>query len=192
MKMNPGKLFVFTGPSGTGKGTILSQVLACEPQLRLSVSATTRQPREGEVNGVHYWFMSQAEFENKIEHDAFLEHACYVGNYYGTPEQPVNDQLAEGYDVILEIEVQGAMQIHKKRPDAIMVFVAPPSMEELSNRLHGRGTESAEKVAARLAQAETELSHQSQFDYVIVNDDLSEAIADLRAILRAERCRVVR
>ena len=99
--MNPGKLFVFTGPSGTGKGTILSQVLACEPQLRLSVSATTRQPREGEVNGVHYWFMSQAEFENKIEHDAFLEHACYVGNYYGTPEQPVNDQLAEGYYVIL-------------------------------------------------------------------------------------------
>ncbi|HJF52559.1 guanylate kinase [Butyricicoccus pullicaecorum] len=192
MKMNPGKLFVFTGPSGTGKGTILSQVLACEPQLRLSVSATTRQPREGEVNGVHYWFMSQAEFENKIEHDAFLEHACYVGNYYGTPEQPVNDQLAEGYDVILEIEVQGAMQIHKKRPDAIMVFVAPPSMEELSNRLHGRGTESSEKVAARLAQAETELSHQSQFDYVIVNDDLGEAIADLRAILRAERCRVVR
>ena len=190
--MNPGKLFVFTGPSGTGKGTILSQVLACEPQLRLSVSATTRQPREGEVNGVHYWFMSQAEFENKIEHDAFLEHACYVGNYYGTPEQPVNDQLAEGYDVILEIEVQGAMQIHKKRPDAVMVFVAPPSMEELSNRLHGRGTESAEKVAARLAQAETELSHQSQFDYVIVNDDLGEAIADLRAILRAERCRVVR
>ncbi|MDY2969395.1 MAG: guanylate kinase [Butyricicoccus pullicaecorum] len=192
MKMNPGKLFVFTGPSGTGKGTILSQVLACEPQLRLSVSATTRQPREGEVNGVHYWFMSQAEFENKIEHDAFLEHACYVGNYYGTPEQPVNDQLAEGYDVILEIEVQGAMQIHKKRPDAIMVFVSPPSMEELSNRLHGRGTESSEKVAARLAQAETELSHQSQFDYVIVNDDLGEAIADLRAILRAERCRVVR
>ncbi|MFQ6831976.1 guanylate kinase [Butyricicoccus pullicaecorum] len=192
MKMNPGKLFVFTGPSGTGKGTILSQVLACEPQLRLSVSATTRQPREGEVNGVHYWFMSQAEFENKIEHDAFLEHACYVGNYYGTPEQPVNDQLAEGYDVILEIEVQGAMQIHKKRPDAIMVFVAPPSMEELSNRLHGRGTESTEKVAARLAQAETELSHQSEFDYVIVNDDLGEAIADLRAILRAERCRVVR
>lgn len=192
MKMNPGKLFVFTGPSGTGKGTILSQVLAAEPQLRLSVSATTRQPREGEVNGVHYWFMSQADFESKIEQDAFLEHACYVGNYYGTPEQPVNDQLANGYDVILEIEVQGAMQIHKKRPDAVMVFVAPPSVEELANRLRGRGTESEDKVAARLAQAQTELTYQSQFDYVIVNDDLNEAIADLRAILRAERCRVAR
>lgn len=192
MKMNPGKLFVFTGPSGTGKGTILSQVLAAEPQLRLSVSATTRQPREGEVNGVHYWFMSQADFESKIEQDAFLEHACYVGNYYGTPEQPVNDQLASGYDVILEIEVQGAMQIHKKRPDAVMVFVAPPSVEELANRLRGRGTESEDKVAARLAQAQTELTYQSQFDYVIVNDDLNEAIADLRAILRAERCRVAR
>lgn len=190
--MNPGKLFVFTGPSGTGKGTILSQVLAAEPQLRLSVSATTRQPREGEINGVHYWFMSQADFESKIEQDAFLEHACYVGNYYGTPEQPVNDQLANGYDVILEIEVQGAMQIHKKRPDAVMVFVAPPSVEELANRLRGRGTESEDKVAARLAQAQTELTYQSQFDYVIVNDDLNEAIADLRAILRAERCRVTR
>lgn len=190
--MNPGKLFVFTGPSGTGKGTILSQVLAAEPKLRLSVSATTRQPREGEVHGVHYWFMSRDEFESKIAQDAFLEHACYIGNYYGTPEQPVDAQLAEGYDVVLEIEVQGAMQIHKKRPDAVMVFVAPPSVEELAKRLRGRGTESEEKITARLEQAQNELSYQTQFDYVIVNDDLNEAVADLRAILRAERCRTVR
>lgn len=188
--MNKGKLFVFTGPSGTGKGTILKEVLASDDRLRLSVSATTRGPREGEVNGVHYWFLKKEDFEAKIAQDAFLEHACYVGNYYGTPEQPVNDQLAAGYDVVLEIEVQGAMQIHEKRPDAVMVFVAPPSLEELSDRLHSRGTESEEKIAARLATAEQELKYADRFDYVIVNDDLQEAIGDLRAILRAERCRV--
>ena len=129
--MTSGKLFVFTGPSGTGKGTILGKVLQAEPRLRLSVSATTRSPRAGEQDGVHYWFMDQSTFEEKIEQNAFLEYACYVGNYYGTPEQPVNDQLAAGYDVVLEIEVQGAMQIHQKRPDAVMVFVAPPSIAEL-------------------------------------------------------------
>ena len=188
--MTSGKLFVFTGPSGTGKGTILGKVLQAEPRLRLSVSATTRQPRAGEQNGVHYWFLDHATFEKMIEQNAFLEHARYVGNYYGTPEQPVNDQLAAGYDVVLEIEVQGAMQIHQKRPDAVMVFVAPPSIAELENRLQGRGTEDAAKVAARLAQAQKELTYQDQFDYVIVNDVLDEAVADLRAILRAERCRV--
>ena len=155
--MTSGKLFVFTGPSGTGKGTILGKVLQAEPRLRLSVSATTRSPRAGEQDGVHYWFMDQSTFEEKIEQNAFLEYACYVGNYYGTPEQPVNDQLAAGYDVVLEIEVQGAMQIHQKRPDAVMVFVAPPSIAELENRLQGRGTEDAAKVAARLAQAQKEL-----------------------------------
>lgn len=188
--MTSGKLFVFTGPSGTGKGTILGKVLQAEPRLRLSVSATTRSPRAGEQDGVHYWFMDQSTFEEKIEQNAFLEYACYVGNYYGTPEQPVNDQLAAGYDVVLEIEVQGAMQIHQKRPDAVMVFVAPPSIAELENRLQGRGTEDAAKVAARLAQAQKELTYQNQFDYVIVNDVLDEAVADLRSILRAEHCRV--
>lgn len=188
--MSKGKLFVFTGPSGTGKGTILSQVLAAEPRLRVSVSATTRAPREGEIHGIHYWFMNHAAFEEKIAQDAFLEHACYVGNYYGTPEQPVNEQLDAGYDVVLEIEVQGAMQIHKKRPDAIMVFVAPPSMEELENRLYGRGTEDNEKVTERLEQAKKELTYQNQFDYIIVNDVLSDAVSDLRSIIRAEHCRV--
>ena len=188
--MTSRNLFVFTGPSGTGKGTILGKVLQAEPRLRLSVSATTRSPRAGEQDGVHYWFMDQSTFEEKIEQNAFLEYACYVGNYYGTPEQPVNDQLAAGYDVVLEIEVQGAMQIHQKRPDAVMVFVAPPSIAELENRLQGRGTEDAAKVAARLAQAQKELTYQNQFDYVIVNDVLDEAVADLRSILRAEHCRV--
>ncbi|MBS5150182.1 MAG: guanylate kinase [Butyricicoccus pullicaecorum] len=188
--MNKGKLIVFTGPSGTGKGTILSEVLKRDDRLRVSVSATTRQPREGEQNGVHYWFLSKEDFEERIAQDAFLEHACYVGNYYGTLEQPVNEQLEAGNDVVLEIEVQGAMQIHEKRPDAVMIFVAPPSMQALSERLHGRGTETPEKIAARLAQAEQELCYKNRFDYVIINDILEDAVADLCAILRAERCRV--
>ena len=184
-----GKLYVFTGPSGTGKGTILSQVLKQDKRLFLSVSATTRAPREGETHGKHYYFLDKQTFEDKINKGEFLEHAQYVGNYYGTLEQPVNEQLKSGNDVVLEIEVQGAMQIHEKRPDAVMIFVAPPSIEELERRLIGRGTENAEKIAARMKNAEEELKQSDKFDYIIVNDDLDCAIADLLAILRAERCR---
>ena len=184
-----GKLYVFTGPSGTGKGTILSQVLKQDKRLFLSVSATTRAPREGEIHGGHYYFLDKQTFEDKINKGEFLEHSQYVGNYYGTLEQPVNEQLKSGNDVVLEIEVQGAMQIHEKRPDAVMIFVAPPSIEELERRLIGRGTENAEKIAARMKTAEEELKQSDKFDYIIVNDDLDCAIADLLAILRAERCR---
>lgn len=184
-----GKLYVFTGPSGTGKGTILSQVLKQDAILFLSVSATTRAPREGEIHGGHYYFLDKQTFEHKINNGEFLEYAQYVGNYYGTLEEPVNEQLKNGNDVILEIEVQGAMQIHEKRPDAVMIFVAPPSIEELERRLVGRGTENPEKVAARMKTAEEELKQADKFDYIIVNDDLDCAIADLLAILRAERCR---
>lgn len=184
-----GKLYVFTGPSGTGKGTILSQVLKQDARLFLSVSATTRAPREGEIHGGHYYFLDKQTFEDKINKGEFLEYAQYVGNYYGTLEEPVNEQLKNGNDVILEIEVQGAMQIHEKRPDAVMIFVAPPSIEELERRLVGRGTENPEKVAARMKTAEEELKQADKFDYIIVNDDLDCAIADLLAILRAERCR---
>ena len=184
-----GKLYVFTGPSGTGKGTILSQVLKQDKRLFLSVSATTRAPREGEIHGGHYYFLDKQTFEDKINKGEFLEYAQYVGNYYGTLEQPVNEQLKSGNDVVLEIEVQGAMQIHEKRPDAVMIFVAPPSIEELERRLICRGTENAEKIAARMKTAEEELKQSDKFDYIIVNDDLDCAIADLLAILRAERCR---
>ena len=184
-----GKLYVFTGPSGTGKGTILSQVLKQDKRLFLSVSATTRAPREGEIHGGHYYFLDKQTFEDKINKGEFLEYAQYVGNYYGTLEQPVNEQLKSGNDVVLEIEVQGAMQIHEKRPDAVMIFVAPPSIQELERRLIGRGTENAEKIAARMKTAEEELKQSDKFDYIIVNDDLDCAIADLLAILRAERCR---
>ena len=139
--MNKGTLYVFTGPSGAGKGTLLSRLMAEDDRLFYSISATTRAPRSGETDGVQYYFLTRADFERKIAQNAFLEHARYVDNYYGTLEAPVNEKLAEGYDVILEIEVQGAMQVHQKRPDAVMVFIAPPSFEELAARLRGRGTE---------------------------------------------------
>ena len=184
-----GRLYVFTGPSGTGKGTILGRVLAQDKKVFLSVSATTRAPREGERDGVHYYFLSREAFEEKIAQHAFLEHAQYVGNYYGTLEAPVNAQLEKGNDVVLEIEVQGAMQIHEKRPDAVMVFVAPPSMEELERRLCGRGTESEDKIRGRMETAEREMTFADRFDYIIVNDDLDKAVRDLLAIFAAERCR---
>lgn len=184
-----GQLYVFTGPSGTGKGTILSHVLEQDKNVFLSVSATTRAPRGGEQDGVHYYFLTHEAFEDKIKQGAFLEYAQYVGNYYGTLEAPVDQQLAQGCDVVLEIEVQGAMQIHKKRPDAVMVFVAPPSMEELERRLRGRGTESDEKVQGRLQTATQEMGFANRFDYIIVNDKLENAVADLLAVLAAERCR---
>ena len=182
-----GQLYVFTGPSGTGKGTILGRVLAEDRNVFLSVSATTRAPREGEQDGVHYYFLSKPEFEEKIAQDAFLEHAQYVGNYYGTLEAPVDEQLNAGRDVVLEIEVQGAMQIHKKRPDAVMVFIAPPSFEELAARLRGRGTEDEEKVRKRLETAKEELKSRDRFDYVVVNDEIDRAVRELQGILAARR-----
>ncbi len=184
-----GQLYVFTGPSGTGKGTILGQVLERDKNVFLSVSATTRAPRGEEQDGVHYYFLTHEAFKEKIKQGAFLEYAQYVGNYYGTLEAPVDQQLAQGRDVVLEIEVQGAMQIHNKRPDAVMVFVAPPSMDELERRLRGRGTESDEKVQGRLQTARQEMGFANRFDYIITNDRLENAVADLLAVLAAERCR---
>ena len=190
--MRKGTLYIFTGPSGTGKGTLLSRVMAQDDRLFLSVSATTRAPRQGEQDGVHYCFLSREEFDRRVEAGAFLEYAHYVGNSYGTLEAPVQQKLEEGYDVVLEIEVQGAMAVHSKRPDAVMIFVAPPSFDELASRLRGRGTESEETVEARLATAREELRHQEEFDYLVVNDDLKAAVRDLSAIFIAERCRISR
>ena len=175
--MSKGNLYVFTGPSGTGKGTILKKVMEADARVQLSVSATTRSPRPNEENGVHYWFLKKEEFLSKIDTGAFLEHACYVGNYYGTPEGPVNEQLRAGYEV------------REKRPDAVMIFVVPPSFAELESRLRGRGTETEEKVLARIEAARGELDQVDRFDYIVVNDDLQTAIEDVKAIFRAERCR---
>ena len=181
--MRKGTLYVFTGPSGAGKGTVLGRLLAEDDRLFFSISATTRAPRPGEQNGVHYYFLEKADFENRIAQGAFLEHAQYVGNYYGTLEAPVNEKLDEGFDVILEIEVQGAMQIKKKRPDAVMVFIAPPSFEELASRLRGRGTETEDSIQERLATARQELAQQDKFTLKLVNDEVDACAARLYDVI---------
>ena len=185
--MKKGLLIVVSSPSGGGKGTILKALFERNANLRMSVSATTRAPRPGEKDGVQYYFLTKEDFEAKIAANAFLEHAKYVDNYYGTLEAPVNEKLEEGCDVILEIEVQGAMQVHEKRPDAVMVFIAPPSFEELANRLRGRGTEDEAKVQKRLETAKGELAQQDKFDYVVVNDTVERAVNELHEILNKRR-----
>ena len=189
---NKGLLVVFSGPSGSGKGTILHDVLEQEPSVMLSVSATTRAPREGEQNGVNYLFLGKNQFEQMIADGGMLEHACYCGNYYGTPRKPVEDAMKNGKDVILEIEVQGALQIKQKFPECVTVFILPPSMEVLENRLRRRQTEDETTILKRLAKAKEELDFAAQYDYVVVNGDLKTAVDDMKAIWRAENCRTTR
>lgn len=192
MSKEKGRLFVLTGPSGAGKGTIIAETMKERENLFLSVSATTRAPRPGEQDGIHYYFLTREEFEKKIQQGAFLEHAEYVGNCYGTLEAPVNEKMDAGIDVILEIELQGAEKVHERRPDAVMVFIAPPSFEVLAQRLRGRGTENEETVLKRLETAKKELASVKEFDYLVVNDDLKQAREELLAILLAERCRILK
>ncbi len=186
--MNKGTLFVITGPSGAGKGTVLKQVMANLDRLYFSVSATTRKPREGEVDGVHYHFLSKERFEELIAADRFLEHAQYAANYYGTPLDPALEHLEAGDDVILEIELQGALQVQKRMPEAVLVFIAPPSFAELENRLRGRGTEKEEVILQRLAIARQECAAMDNFRYVVINDDISSAADRLRAVMLSHRC----
>lgn len=176
----PGRLFVVSGPSGVGKGTVLSRLLSACPNLWKSVSATTRAPREGEVDGVDYYFVERKDFERTAAGGGFLEWAEYSGNLYGTPVASVRKHLEAGENVVLEIEVQGAMQVRRSAPDAELVFVAPPSLEELERRLRGRGTEDEEAVRARMEAARMELSHEMEYDTVFVNDDI-EATVDALA-----------
>lgn len=180
---NKGLLIVYTGASGVGKGTIMKKLLAMDPNIRLSVSATTRAPREGEVDGREYYFVTRKEFEDLVARDGFLEHAEYVGNYYGTPKEPVFRMLDEGLDVFLEIEVKGFLQIKKACPDCLSIFITPPSFEELQARLEGRGTEPPEVIAARLKTAREELEHNHLFDYVVVNDDVDRAAKEVLSII---------
>ncbi len=187
MSKDKGTLYIFTGPSGAGKGTLISRLREEDKKLYYSVSATTRDPRPGEEDGVQYFFLDKEDFERRISGNAFLEYAKYVDNYYGTLEAPVNEKLDEGYDVILEIEVQGALQVHGKRPDAVMVFIAPPSFEDLAARLRGRGTEDDAKVEKRLETAREELKAQDKFDYVVVNDVVERAVNELQNILASRR-----
>ncbi|HAJ97851.1 MAG TPA: guanylate kinase [Ruminococcus sp.] len=187
--MKRGKLIVVSAPSGCGKGTILSEILK-NPKYYYSVSATTRQPRKGEKDGVHYRFLQKETFENLIQEDAFLEYASYCDNYYGTLLAPIEEHLSAGDNVILEIEVKGAEQIRKKRPDATLIFIQPPSIEVLRQRLEKRGTETQEVIDKRIAQAEEEMTHWNEYDYCIVNDVLSEAVEDFKAVARAVELKV--
>ena len=187
---NKGSLIVISGFSGAGKGTLVKKLLSDYDRFSLSISMTTRAPREGEENGREYFFVTKEEFEANIEKDGFLEHACYVGNYYGTPRAYVEQEIAKGRDVILEIEVQGAMQIRKLCPEAKFIFIAPPSLEAIRTRLAHRGTEDAETIEKRIKQAETELNFKNQYDYCIVNDILEEAVSDFQSVVRAEELKI--
>lgn len=184
--MKKGRLIVISGPSGVGKGTVVRALMERDANVRLSVSATTREMRPSEVHGVHYYFISRAEFEAMIAADRFLEYAQYVGNCYGTPEEPVDRMLDEGFDVILEIEVQGGLQVMQRRPDAISIFIAAPSFAVIGARLRGRGDTDEEKVLMRLQQARQEYLVAPQYQYIVVNDRLEDAVNDVQAILRAE------
>lgn len=185
--MNEGLLVVISAPSGGGKGTILKELFAKDNNLVLSVSATTRSPRPGEEHGKQYYFLQKEEFEELISQGKMLEYAQYVGNYYGTPREPVEQWMAQGKDVVLEIEVQGGAQIKKLMPGCVSIFILPPSMEVLEKRLRDRGTEEDATVRKRLEKAREEIPHAKDYDYVVFNDRLEDAVEDLRAILRAEK-----
>ena len=194
MKLNKkGLLIVISGPSGVGKGTVRKALFEREGHdLVYSVSMTTRKPRDGEVDGADYYFVSQEEFERQIENDNLLEYAKFVGNYYGTPFDKVEEQLEKGNEVVLEIEVQGAIQVKAKKPDAVFIFIAPPSYEALEQRLRRRGTESEEIIKERLDKAHREIEQAPAYDYIVINDDVDNAADRIMAIIRAEHAKCER
>ena len=189
--MNKGLLIVVSAPSGCGKGTVLHEILK-DDSFYCSVSATTRKPREGEINGVNYYFLSKEEFEQKIKDDAMLEYAQYCENYYGTLKQEVDSNLEKGKNVILEIDVQGAMQIKKQCPEGVFIFMLPPSVKELERRLRKRGTETDDVIALRVAEAEGEIKQASKYDYVMVNAALEDAVEDFKTIVNAQKFKAER
>lgn len=181
------KLFVVSGSSGVGKGTVLKGFLAKNPDFMLSISCTTRAPRAGETDGVNYFFMTKEDFKDCIENDKFLEWAEFAGNFYGTKKKFINQCLVEGKDIILEIDTQGALQVKKQMPEAVLIFICPPSLEDLEKRLRGRHTEEEEAIQKRLEAVKEELSRAENFDYKIVNDDLDNAITELERIISGEQ-----
>ena len=187
--MTKGKTFIVSGPSGVGKSTVLQALMERRKNVYFSVSATTRDPRPGEVDGVHYHFMDVDTFRARIAQDEFLEYAEYVGNFYGTPKRYVDDAMNQGKDVILDIEVQGAIQVTSKRPDAVRIFIAPPSWAELERRLTERGTDSPEKIQKRLLRAKVEFQTAHTYDYFVINDSVDNAVSELNAIMTAEHCK---
>ena len=187
-----GLLIVISGASGTGKGTVCKKILADMPEVAYSISATTRSPRPGEVDGREYYFLDYDEFQEWIAADRFLEYAEVYGNFYGTPLNKIEERLNRGEDILLEIDVQGALNVKRKCPDGVYIFLLPPSLEELKRRIEGRGTETVESLSRRLKNAVAEIQVGLQYDYVVVNDSVDNAAAQIEAILTAERCKVER
>ena len=189
-KIERGQLIVLSGPSGVGKSTVIAELFAQRSNIYFSVSYTTRQPRVGEQDGVNYNFVSREEFERMIADDELLEYAEYVDNYYGTSMKLIQEKLDAGIDVLLDIEVQGAAKVRARCPDALFIFIIPPSFEELSRRLHRRNTDSEEVIAGRLAKARQEFREIPKYDYLVINDKVANAVHEIEAILTAAECRV--
>lgn len=188
-----GQIIVISAPSGAGKGTVIKELLKNDPNTRwLSVSATSREKRPGEEEGINYYYISEKEFKEKIDNDYFLEYTNYAGNYYGTPKEYIKEKINKGIDVILEIEIEGAMNIKKLIPEAIFIFIMPPSLKDLVKRLKGRGTESNEKIIKRFHEAYKEINEVTKYNYVVINDTIPNAVEKIESILKAERCRVDR
>lgn len=187
-----GNLIVISAPSGAGKGTVIDGVMKINNNLWLSVSMTSRNMRSNDIPGETYFFVSKEEFEERIKEGVFLEYAIYNGNYYGTPKDKIQEKLEQGIDVILEIEIQGALKVKELVPDAIFIFILPPSMKELRRRLVNRGTDSKEKVLERFKTAYREINEVTKYNYVVINDEVEKAVSKVNAILLSERCRVDR
>ena len=190
--MKKGKLLIISGFSGVGKGTVVKYILDNYSDYKISISATTRSPREGEVDGTHYHFLTTEKFEDMIKNNQLLEYANYVGNYYGTPRDYVEEQIKANRNVILEIEIQGALKVKEKFPDTLLLFVTPPSAEELKSRLVGRGTETMDVIEFRMNRAKEEALEMDQYDYLIINDDLQECVEEMHQIIQGEHRRSFR
>lgn len=185
--MNKGTAFIISGPSGSGKDTIMSEVLKNKKDIYFSISSITREMRPGEVNGAKYNFISREKFEEGLANDAFLEYNIYLGNYYGTPKAPIEEHISAGYDVLIECDVNGAEKIRKKMPEAVSIFIMPPSFEVLKKRLSKRGTETEKQISGRLEEALNEIRRAKEYDYIIVNDELSNAVEDFLLVMKSQK-----